>query len=111
MGTTPSDRLYLRVRAAIEATPAPAMRTRTQIFAALALVPLSTAAVVLIASELVYGQPVAGLDIDVSSLLAMSTTLGLLAGLAAASTLFALWQGRDGLGVGSISLLSIVTLV
>jgi hypothetical protein len=111
MGTTPSERLYPRIRAAIEATPATTTRTRTRIFAALAIVPALATAVVLIASELVYGRPLAGLLIDVSSAGAMSTTFALLAGLAAASTLFALWQGRDGLGIGSMSLLSIVTLV
>jgi hypothetical protein len=111
MGTTPSERLYPRIRTAIEATPAATTRTRTRILVALAVVPVLTAAIVLIASEFVYGQPMAGLHIDVSSAAAMSTIFGLLAGLAAGSTLFALWQGRDGLGIGSISLLSIATLV
>jgi negative regulator of sigma F NrsF-like protein len=111
MATTPSERLYPRIHAAVEATPAATTRTRTRIFAALAIVPLLTAAVVLIVSEVVYGQPTAGLRIDVSSVVAMLTILGLLAGLAVASTLFALWQGRDGLGIGSISLVSIVALV
>ena len=111
MATTPSERLYPRIRAAVEATPAATTRTRTRIFAALAIVPLLTAAVLLIVSEMVYGQPTAGLRIDVSSVVAMLTILGLLAALALASTLFALWQGRDGLGIGSISLVSIVALV
>src|SRR5678815_5916762 len=96
MATTPSERLYPRIRAAVEATPAATTRTRTRIFAALAIVPLLTAAVLLIVSEMVYGQPTAGLRIDVSSVVAMLTILGLLAALALASTLFALWQGRDG---------------
>ncbi|HKR36170.1 MAG TPA: NrsF family protein [Steroidobacteraceae bacterium] len=111
MATTPSERLYPRIRAAVEATPAATTRTRTRIFAALAIVPLLTAAVVLIVSEMVYGQPTAGLRLDVSSVVAMLTILGLIAALALASTLFALWQGRDGLGIGSISLVSIVALV
>jgi hypothetical protein len=111
MGTTPSERLYPRIRAAIEATPAATTRARTRIFAALAIVPILTTAVVLIASGIVYGRPAAGLDIDVSSDLAVSTSLGLLAGLALGSTLFALWQGRNGLGIGSLSLILIATLV
>jgi hypothetical protein len=111
MVTTPSERLYPRVRAAIDATPAATTRTRTRIFAALAIVPLLTAAVVLVASEVVYGQPTAGLLIDVSSVSAMLTMLGLLAGLALMSTWFALLQGRDGLGIGSLSLMCIAVLV
>jgi hypothetical protein len=111
MATTPSERLYPRIRAAVEATPAATTRTRTRIFAALAIVPLFTAAVVLIASEVVYGQPTAGLRIDVTSVAAMLTTLVLLASLAVAATVFALWQGRSGLGIGSISLMSIAALV
>lgn len=111
MATTPSERLYPRIRAAVEATPAATTRTRTRVLAALAIVPLLTATVVLIASEVVYGQPTAGLHIDVSSIVTMLTILGLLAVLAAASTLFALWQGRDGLGISPLSLMSIVALV
>ena len=53
---TPSERLYPRIRAAVEATPASTTRTRTRILAALAIVPALTAAVVLIASEVVYGS-------------------------------------------------------
>jgi hypothetical protein len=111
MATTPSERLYLRIRAAVEALPAATTRTRTRIFAALALVPALTVAVVLIASEVVYGEPAAGLHVDVSSATAMSTILASLAVLAVASTLLALWQGNDGFGIGSISLTSIAALV
>ena len=107
---TPSERLYPRIRAAVEATPASTTRTRTRILAALAVVPALTAAVVLIASEVVYRQA-AGLHVDVPSRVAMLTIVGLLAALAVASTIFALWQGRDGLGIGSVSLMSIATLV
>ena len=115
MATTPSSRapeyLYARVRAAIEGTPAATIRTRTRILAALAIVPAFTAIVVLIASESVYGQPAAGLGIDVSSAIGMLTILVLLAGLAVTSTLFALWQGRGGLGIGATWLVSIAALV
>ena len=107
----PSERLYPRIRAAVEATPASTTRTRTRILAALALVPALTAVVVMIASELVYRQPAAGLHLDVSSRVAMATIAGLLAALAVASTVFALWQGRDGLGIGTVSLMSIAALV
>jgi hypothetical protein len=108
---TPPEHLYARVRSAIESTPAPTTRTRTRIVAALAVVPALTALVVLIASELVYEQPAAGLAIDVASTAGALTVLVLLAGLALASTLFAMWQGRSGLGIASTWLVSIAALV
>lgn len=108
---TPFERLYPRIRAAVEATPASTTRTRTRILCALALVPALTVGVVLIASEVVYRQPAAGLRIDVSSGAAMLAVVSLLAALAVASTIFALWRGRDGLGVGPVSLMSIAALV
>jgi hypothetical protein len=108
---TPSERLYARVRSAVESTPAATTRTRTRIIAALAIVPALTTVFVLIASGLVYGQPAAGLDIDVASSAAALTTLSLLIGLVLASTVFALWQGSSGLGIASMWLVSISALV
>lgn len=115
MATTPSSRapeyLYARVRAAIEVMPAATTRTRTRILAALVIVPVLTTIIVLIASETVYRQPAAGLGIAVSSATGALMILVLLAGLALTSTLFALWQGRGGLGIGSTWLVSITALV
>jgi hypothetical protein len=111
MATTPSERLYARVRAAVESTPAATMRTSTRIVAALAVVPALTAIIVLIASELVYGQPAAGLEVAVGSPAALLTVLALLAAVALISTLFASRQGRSGLGIGSTWLVSIAALV
>lgn len=111
MATTPSERLHARVRAAVESTPAATTRTSTRIVAALAIVPVLTAFIVLIASELVYGRPAAGLDIDVGSRVALLTVLALLAAVALMSTSFALRQGRTGLGIGSAWLVSIAALV
>ena len=108
---TPSERLYARVRSAVESTPVATTRTRTRIIAALAIVPALTTVFVLIASGLVYGQPAAGLDIDVASSAAVLTTMSLLIGLALASTVFALWQGSGGLGIASMWLVSIAALV
>jgi hypothetical protein len=108
---TPSERLYARVRSAAESTPAATTRTRTRIIAALAIVPVLTTLVVLVASGFVYGRPAAGLDIDVASSGAALTTLALLTGLALASTAFALWQGRSGFGIDSMWLVSIAALV
>jgi hypothetical protein len=108
---SPSERLYARVRSAVESTPAATTRTRTRIVAALAIVPTLTTLIVLVASSLVYRQPAAGLDIDVASSAAVLTILALLTGLALASTVFALWQGRSGLGIASMWLVSIAALV
>ena len=110
-GITPPERLHERIRTAIAGTHAQTTRTRTRIGVALLLVPLLTAAVVLIASEVVYRQPMAGLDIDVSSTAGVLTILALLAVLALSATSFALWQGRDGLGIGSLTLASVAALV
>jgi hypothetical protein len=74
---TQSERLYARVRSAVESTPAPTTRTRTRILAAFAIV----------------------------------TVLALLAGLALAATLFAVSQGRGGLGIAATWLVSIAALV
>jgi hypothetical protein len=108
---TRSERLYARVRSAVESTPAATTRTRTRIIAALAIVPVLTTLVVLIASGLVYGQPLAGLYIDVASSTTALTSVSLLIGLALASTVFALWQGNSGLGIASMWLVSISALV
>lgn len=108
---SPSERLYAQVRTAVENTPAPTTRTRTRILIALACVPALTALVIVIASEWVYGQPVAGLQIDVISATATATVLSLLVGLALSSTLFALWQARGGLGIAATWLVSIAALV
>lgn len=111
MATTPPERLYASIHAAVTSTPAATTRTRARIVAALAIVPVLTTILVLIASEIVYGQPAAGLDIDVASTTEALTILALLAGLAFASTLFALRQGRGGLGIGSMWLVSVAALV
>lgn len=111
MAATPPEHLYARIHAAVSSTPAATIRTRSRIVAALAIAPVLTALLVLIASEIVYGQPAAGLDIDVASTAEALTMLALLAGLAFASTLFALRQGPAGLGIGSTWLVSIAALV
>jgi hypothetical protein len=108
---TPSERLYARVRSAVENTPAATTRTRTRILAALAIAPALTTVVVLLASEWVYGQPAAGVDIDVIRPSSAVAVFVLLAGLALASTLLALSQGRGGLGIAVTWLVSIAVLV
>jgi hypothetical protein len=111
MATIPPEHLYARIHAAVSSTPAATTRTRSRIVAALASVPALTAILVLAASEIIYGQPAAGLDIDVASTAEALTILALLAGLAFAATIFALRQGPAGLGIGSTWLVSIAALV
>lgn len=112
MATTPPERLYARIHAAVASTPAATTtRTRTRIVVALAIVPALTTLLVLIASGIVYGQPAAGLGIDVASPTEAFTILALLVGLAFVSTFFALRQGRAALGIGSTWLVSIAALV
>jgi len=108
---TQSERLYARVRSAVESTPAPTTRTRTRILVAFAVVPALTTLVVLLASEWVYGRPAAGLDIAVVSPGAVATVLVLLAALTLAATLCAVSQGRRGLGIAATGLVSIAALV
>jgi hypothetical protein len=108
---TPSERLYARVRTAVQGTSAATTRTRTRMLIALAIVPALTTSVVLIASEWIYGRAAAGLDIDVVSPGAAMTILALLGGLALTSTLSALWQARGGLGIAATWLASIAALV
>jgi len=108
---TQSERLYARVRSAVESTPAPTTRTRTRILVAFAVVPALTTFVVLLASEWVYGRPAAGLDIAVASPGAVATVLVLLAALTLAATLCAVSQGRGGLGIAATGLVSIAALV
>src|SRR5262245_28338556 len=108
---TQSERLYARVRSAVECTPAPTTRTRTRILAAFAIVPALTVLVVLIASEWLYGRPTAGLEIDVASPGAFAIVFALLAGLTLAATLSAVSQGRRGFGIAAAWLVSIAGLV
>jgi hypothetical protein len=108
---TQSERLYARVRSAVEGTPAQTTRTRTRILVAFAIVPALTTLVVLIASEWVYGRPAAGLGIAVTSPGAVATILVLVAALTLAATLCAVSQGRGGLGIAATGLVWIAALV
>jgi hypothetical protein len=110
-GAAPPDALYVRVRADIEATHAATMRTGLRIITALAAVPALTAAVVLIASEIVYQRPAVGLEVGSQSKFALLLALSMLVGLTIVSTVIAVWRGRSGLGAGAAPLALIVGLV
>jgi hypothetical protein len=110
-GVEPPDALYARVRADVEAAPAATRRTRLPTIAVLAAIPALTAVVVLIASEIVYQRPAAGLEVVAHSIPALRMALAMIVGLAVVSTLIAVWRGSSGLGAGAASLASIVGLV
>ncbi len=111
----PPPELHARIRAAIAATPAPRLGTRLRIAAALAVVPCAAAAVLVIATRLVYGRPVVRpalrLDMAMEGSSHVLTMLILLVGLTLAATLVAVARGRRGLGPGVVSLVGLSTLV
>jgi hypothetical protein len=110
----PPPELHARIRAAIAATPAPRIGTRLRIAAALAVVPCVAAAVLLIATRLVYGRPVVRPALRLDMAMRSShvlIVLVLLVGLTLAATLVAVGRGRRGLGPGVVSLVGLSLLV
>lgn len=92
-------------------TAAATIRTRTRILAAFIGIPMLTAAVALIASEIVYGHSAAGIEIGVESTARLMLILLLLIALTVLSTLVVLWQGTSGLGAGMILLAMVAILI
>ncbi len=90
-----------RIRAQVAATAAPAGRTRSRLIGALAVVPVLTATVVAMASELVYRRPAVGLETQSSRL---TWTLLALVMMTLAATAFAVRRGRQGFGTAVTSL-------
>jgi hypothetical protein len=90
-----------RIRAQVAATAAPAGRTRSRLIGALAAVPVLTAIVVAMASELVYRRPAVGLETQSSRL---TWTLLALVMMTLAATAFAVRRGRQGFGTAVTSL-------
>ncbi|MGH8175265.1 MAG: NrsF family protein [Steroidobacter sp.] len=103
----PRAQLYERVRAAIDASPPPGLRTSKQIPLALLGAPLLAALVALIASYVVYGQPAQGLEVDIESIPQLRLVLYTFTTFTLASTYFALSQGRTGFGAGVAILVAI----
>ncbi len=97
--------LRSRVRAEIARTPAPTIsNARARMVAALATVPVLTAAIVLIASEVVYGHAAMGLVVAAQSTSRLLLMFVLITALAIVSTLVALWRGSSGMGAGVVLL-------
>jgi hypothetical protein len=75
----PPPELYERLRSSMKDARASTFRTSNRVVAALVAVAVAAMAIVWIASELVYGRPAAGLELEVAStprLLAVSIILG-----------------------------------
>ena len=95
---------YARIREAIAASPAPAVRTGVRVAWMLALVPLFSAAVVFAAARLLSRSPLRAELARFGPLLAGATALTLVA------TFIATRRGRSGLGSGIVALLAIALL-
>jgi hypothetical protein len=104
------EKLYPRVRAGIDATPASAVAMRTRIALTFVFVPCATALVVSIASSLVYDRQVVGLDVAGESVAHLLFVLSVLTGVTLVATSMSLSQGPRGFGSG-VSMLALTALL
>jgi hypothetical protein len=103
--TGPPDALHDRICARLAREKKPAsLPTRHRIVIALIIVPLLTAIVTFVASEIVYRRFGVGLEVDPARSMRLTWTLALLAGMAIASTAIAVWRGSRGFGPGAAGL-------
>jgi hypothetical protein len=109
-GAPPSE-LYERILAAIDSPSSVNSRTSKRILLVLVAVPLLSALVAVVASYLAYGQPAAGLELDVLSTERLWFALGLFGGLTVAVTYLALAQGGNGFGAMAAVLIAIACLI
>lgn len=105
------EALRTRIRESIAATKSSSIGTRTRLTAALATIPLVAALVVWGASQMVYGQPAAGLDVGAQSVTRLLSVLVTLVAMTAASTLIAAWRGSRGFGASAMCLVLTAALV
>ena len=89
--------LYARVRSAVKATPAARIRTRTRLIIALCVLASCVTAVLMIASQVVYGRQAPGFDTSTHSAAAMLGVFFLLATLAGVVTFIALRRSSQSL--------------
>jgi hypothetical protein len=107
----PPEELFLRVRSAVAATPAAKTSTHLRIIVAAAAVPLLTAAVLLVASQIVYDRPALRIDEGTPVTFHLLIVLLLIAGLTLSATLVALGRGERGLGSGVVALFLVAALI
>jgi hypothetical protein len=107
----PPESLFSRVRAAVAATPAAKTSTRIRVGIAMAVIPLVTAAVLLVASQLVYDRPALRTGMGTTPTFELLLVLLLVVGLTLTATLVAVARGQRGLGPGMMPLLLVALLV
>jgi hypothetical protein len=103
--------LYQRIRDSIDASSAWTSRTSRRVVVAAIVVAVSSAAVLFVASEVVYGQQGPALVFGSHERSRMLVMLALMIGLALVSGLVAIERGCDGMGFGVVPLLLVVGLV
>jgi hypothetical protein len=110
----PPPELQARIRAAIAATPAPRVATRARVAIALAAAPCAAAAVLALATQVVFERGLLrpGLRIDMGAWSpSLLVTLLVLLGLTLAVTSITVARGSHGLGVGAAWLVAVASLV
>jgi hypothetical protein len=105
------ESLYLRVRASVEREKASSSSMPVRVIVALIIASCLTAAVVLVASRIVYQRLAAGVYLAARSTPHLLLVLLLLAGLTLAATFVAISRGRRGFGSGLVSLAVVAALV
>jgi hypothetical protein len=104
------EHLFSGLRARLAREPPAGLRAPGRRQAALIAGALLIAALVLVASMLVYQRPAVGLTFGIRSAPALLAVLCALIGLAGASTAVALHRGRSGLGASLGSLVAVAVL-
>src|SRR5262249_15256596 len=107
----PPEALFVRVRSAVAATPAAKTTTRLRVIVATAIVPVLTAAVLLVASHLVYHRPALRIHEGTLVTVHLVIVLLLIVGLTLSATLIALGRGERGLGSSVVALFLAAVLV
>jgi len=108
---TPPEELFSRIRSAVAATPASKIGTHLRVTVAMAVVPIVTAAVLLVASHVVYHRPALRVDVGTPLTSQLLMVLLLVVGLTLSATLIAVGRGERGLGSGVTSLFLVALLV
>jgi hypothetical protein len=107
----PAETSRIRIQTLIDRTPAPTRRSRQRILAVLVVVPVLAAAIVVIASELVYGRVAAGLELALQSMVRVVSLLLLLVVMTCVSTWIATRRAVHGLGASGMTLALTALLV
>jgi len=107
----PPEEISSRIRSAVAATPAAKTSTRVRVTVAMAVVPVVTAAVLLVASQIVYHRPALRVDMGTHPTSQLLIVLLLIVGLTLSATSVAVGRGARGLGSGATSLLLVALLV